>query len=396
MRSGLRCVVALHRFLLQLVHPTQIGEALVPGATLLRVSTELGLRLTFEVAGRNIHVEVFPKEPHQRHAAASEQLLFAYRSHGLAGAKFESVGKQLCEAVAQRARVHEASALKSMEERAQQAREEAGQTRIREVRVEQLLEHVGHGDVSRNGGYYTLSPYVGCLVGCKFCYAGERTGMLRALQGLQPAPWGSYVDVRTNAAEVLRKELGELPPLPIKFCPIVSDPYQAAETRYRVTRGCLEVLADVAPERALLLLSRTTRLREDIELMTRLPALRVGASIPTVDDAAREHFEPRGAPIEARFAQLEELRARGITTFAVVQPMLPGNVEELADRLLAACDSVSIDVLDGVYGAAEEFSDPRYAFAAEQEWQVAQARALAAALGERGVPLWRGDLPPDL
>lgn len=385
--------MALHRFLLELVHPTQIGEALVPGATLLRVSTELGLRLTFEVAGRNIHVEVFPKEPSQRHAAASEQLLFAYRSHGLAGPKFESVGKRLCEAVAERARLHEVRALKSMEESAQQAE---GQARIREVQVEQLLEHVGHRNgAHENGGYYTLSPYVGCLVGCKFCYAAERTGMLRALQGLQPAPWGSYVDVRTNAPDVLRRELAELPPLPIKFCPIVSDPYQAAETRFRVTRGCLEVLAETTPERAVLLLSRTTRLREDIELMKRLPGLRVGASIPTTDDAVRKHFEPRGAPIEARFAQLEELRAHGITTFAIVQPMLPGNVEELANRLAKACDSVSIDILDGVYGAEEEFSDPRYAFAAEQDWQVTQARALAAALGERGVPLWRGDLPPD-
>lgn len=384
--------MALHRFLLQLVHPTEIGQALVPGAKLLRVSTELGLRLTFEVAGRNIHVEVFPKEPRRKHAAESEQLLFAYRSDGLSGAKFESVGKQLCEAVAQRARVHEASALESMEERAQQARMGEGQARIREVQVEQLLEHAGHGE----DRYYTLSPYVGCLVGCKFCYAAERTGMVRGLQGLAPAPWGSFVDVRTNAAEVLRAELGELAPLPIKFCPIVSDPYQATETRYRLTRGCLEVLAEVAPERAILLLSRTARLVEDIELMTHLPGLRVGASIPTVDDDVRKHFEPRGASIEARFAQLEALRARGITTFAVVQPMLPGDVDELAERLAAACDSVSIDVLRGVYGAAEEFRDPRYSFATEEAWQIAQARALAAALGERGVPLWRGDLPPDL
>ena len=388
--------MSLHRFLLQLVQPTQCGDELMPGATLRRTSTELGLRLCFEVAGRDVYVEVFPFAGHERrpHAARSERLLFTYRSRGLVGAKFEALGKRLCEVVAERARNFETEALQQVEEHARSARRVDGEDkqRIREVVVDQLLERSG----SSKQRFYTLSPYVGCLIGCKFCYAAERTATARQLEGLPQAPWGSYVDVRVNAPEILRDELRRLPPAPIKFCPIVSDPYQPTEARYRLTRACLEVIAEEAPERQVLLLSRSARVLTDLDVMLRLPRLMVGASIPTIDDAVRKHFEARGATIEERLGQLRQLRDAGVNTFAVVQPMLPGSAEDLADALAQACTSVSIDVLQGVYGAEAEFSDPRYAFAADPTWQVQQARALAAALGERGVPLWRGELPPDL
>ena len=60
-------------------------------------------------------------------------------------------------------------------------------------------------------------------------------------------PWGSYVDVRVNLPDVLARELVDAPPWPIKFCPILSDPYQAVESRYEVTRSCLTVLRGAAP-----------------------------------------------------------------------------------------------------------------------------------------------------
>jgi hypothetical protein len=85
-----------------------------------------------------------------------------------------------------------------------------------------------------------------------------------------------------------------------------------------------------------------------------------------------------------------------VRTTAVVQPLLPGPIDAFADALAAHADSVRLDVLHGEYGAGAAFDDPRYAASRAPGWQQDQAAALAAALTARGIPLWTGDLPPEL
>src|SRR5207253_2648689 len=182
---------------------------------------------------------------------------------------------------------------------------------------------------------------------------------------------------------------------PIKFCPILSDPYQAVESRYEVTRSCLKVLHAAAP-RPVLVLTRSRLVERDAELLASLPNAWVGASIPTLDDDVRRHFEPRAASIADRLALLRTMRAAGVETFAVVQPLLPGPVDAFAEKLAEAVSSVSIDVLYGVQGAAADFGDARYAAAATDEWQRERAAALTAALVRSGVTIWNGDLPPSI
>ncbi len=143
------------------------------------------------------------------------------------------------------------------------------------------------------------------------------------------------------------------------------------------------------------MLTRSRLIERDAELLASLPAW-VGASIPTFDDDVRRHFEPRAASIADRFAMLRRLRAAGVETFAVVQPMLPGPVEAFADALAESVSSVSIDVLYGVQGATADFTDASYAAAATDDWQRERAAALTAALERNGVTIWHGDLPPSL
>jgi DNA repair photolyase len=263
---------------------------------------------------------------------------------------------------------------------------------VREVTITHLLEPSG----SASARFYTCSPYVGCLIGCRFCYAQSRLAPLRAATGLPPAPWGSWVDVRVNAAEVLADELARLPARPIKFCPIVSDPYHAIEASRGVTRACLAAIAAAAAAPPVLLLTRAALVTRDVDLLAALPWAGVGVSLPTVDDDVRAHFEPRAASIPARLAALATLRAAGVRTIAVVQPMLPGPLDALADALAAHVASVSLDVLRGEEQAGLLFDDARFAVARTDDWQRARAAALAAALAARGVPVWAGELPPDL
>src|SRR5262249_57502392 len=68
-------------------------------------------------------------------------------------------------------------------------------TRIREVRGGRLLELAGPS----HQRYLTVSPYVGCLIGCRFCYAQDRLADRRRLEGLPQVAWGSRAHGRVDA-----------------------------------------------------------------------------------------------------------------------------------------------------------------------------------------------------
>ncbi|MBK7859921.1 MAG: radical SAM protein [Archangiaceae bacterium] len=205
---------------------------------------------------------------------------------------------------------------------------------VREVRVDRVLMREGRGQ-------YYLNAYAGCMIGCPYCYVAKRGDLSRALQGLAPRPWGRWVDVKVNAAEVLAREVQALPPGQVRMSPILTDPYQPLERRYRVTRACLEVLLKAGFEP--MLLTRSRLIEDDVELLARFPTALVGISIPTDDDAVRARFEPGADAIDERLAALERCSKAGVFTFAVVQPTLPMNPARLVERLSPWVKAVRID-----------------------------------------------------
>ena len=314
----------LRERLLALLRPTSLGEELAPGLRLVDASTELGLRLTFETGDDELHVEVAPLALGLRHAARSARLGFAYRSTRDAPVD-PALGRRVCALVAGAVARNEDAVLDALD--AGVAAEAADGARIRELRGGRLLELAG----PPGARFHTLSPYRGCLIGCRFCYAQSRLDPMRALLRLPQIPWGSYVDVRVDAPELLAAELRATPRHPIKFCPIVSDPYQAVERRYQLTRRCLQAIVDADDPPPTLVLTRSDLARRDLDLFAAIPRAFLGASIPTLDDDARAHFEPRAAPIADRLAMLRAFKEAGIRRCAVVQPLLPGPIDPLAD-----------------------------------------------------------------
>jgi DNA repair photolyase len=215
---------------------------------------------------------------------------------------------------------------------------------VREVRVERLLMPEG-------AGHYYINPYVGCMIGCEFCYVAERADLSREIEGLPMLPWGRYVDVKINAAEVLAREVARMPPGVVRMSPIVTDPYQPLEKRYGITRACLELL--LAREFAPVVLTRSALVERDLDLLARFPRAAVGLSIPTDDDRVRAQFEPGGAPIEDRFAALERCSRAGVRTFGVVQPVLPMDPERLVDRMAPFVRAVRVDRMQHVAGVGD-------------------------------------------
>jgi DNA repair photolyase len=389
-------MIDLSTRLLGLLGPARVGDEVVPGVRLVAASTELGIRWTFEQDGQRIYIELIPTREGARHAARTPRLLLSYRlpPNARHDAAQVQAGLALCKQLVPIVARHEDSVLDALAADARGVPVDLVDTaRVREVRGGPLLALAG----SSTQRFLTLSPYVGCLIGCRFCYAQSRVSVGRALLGLPDLRWGSFVDARVDAPEVLARELVELDRgagarLPIKFCPIVSDPYQAIEARLRLTQQCLEVLA-AAPPRPVLVLTRAALITRDTALLGRLPDVRAGVSLPTIDDSVRRHFEPRAASIAQRLDALRTLRAVGVRTFAVVQPMLPGDVHALADAIAGACSSASLDVLRGEEGATADFDDPRYASARAEPWQQERRETLRQALLDRGVSLFEDELP---
>ncbi len=353
-------------------------QPLLAGAVVESVGTDLGFSLRVRYEGHLYVIEVAPGDAGIHSVAASERFVIGYRAGR--GASKRS-GQSLCLALRDR--------LLAVEADIAPAQIDAGR-RIREVQGGRLLTLAGFGERP----FYAIHPYVGCLVGCRFCYAQTRISAWRRLHGLAEAPWGSYVDVRVDAVEALRADLAELPRLPVKLAPIASDPYHAIERERGVTRACLEVLAVADPPVATIVLTRSDLVLGDLDILSRMPQVWVGVSLPTVDDEVRRHFEPRAASIGERFAVLKACRERGISNFAMVQPMLPGDLDRLVSTLLECADSASMDVLHGTYGAAEQFASAPWQEAADPAWQQQRMEQLITDLRAGGLPLWAGELPP--
>lgn len=302
-------------------------------------------------------------------------------------------GLSLCRRLAELIAPNEARVLEELGREAGMQAASEGSSRVREVRVTRLLEPAGF----EGSRFYMLSPYVGCLIGCRFCYAQSRLGAARRLLQLAEVPWGSYVDARVNAAEVLASELSAMPRLPVKLCPIVSDPYHAVERSMALTRRCLEVLArrELSPP-ATFVLTRATLIERDIDVLSTIEGAHAGFSVPTEDDEVRRHFEPRGASIGERLRVLRRLREAGVHAFAVVQPVLTFDVKALAEALASSVDSVRIDVLRGVEGAAADFADARYVELSRDDVQAERAAELSERLVGLGVEVWPDELPASI
>ncbi len=225
---------------------------------------------------------------------------------------------------------------------------------------------------------YVINPYTGCQHNCLYCYAH----FMKRFSGHRE-PWGEFVDVKVNAPELLRRDILRRKKDRV-WVSGVCDPYQPLEARYRLTRQCLEILAQNGWP--VTIQTRSPLVLRDIDvLQLGGSSFEAGFSVTTADDAVRRLFEPAAPPIAERIRALDELHRAGIRTYAMIAPMLPGS-EDLAELLAGKVDSVRIDRMnyhyaDWVYrkyGLQDKLNDEYF----EQTQQV-----LAWKFAKLGVPI---------
>ncbi len=187
---------------------------------------------------------------------------------------------------------------------------------------------------------YVLNPYVGCQHGCSYCYAR----FMKRVTGHRE-PWGEFVDVKINAADLLRVEVKKNKRKRV-WVSGVCDPYQPLEAKYKLTRQCLRILAE--NDWPVVIQTRSPLVLRDLDIIKEAKDFEVGFSVPTADDEIRKLFEPNSPPIEGRISALDELHRAGVRTYAMIAPMLPG-AEGLADLLKGKIDYCLIDRMNYHY-----------------------------------------------
>jgi len=188
---------------------------------------------------------------------------------------------------------------------------------------------------------YVINPYLGCGHGCRYCYA---VFMRKYSRNHARSAWGEFVEAKVNIAEVLQAELSRKKRRGRVLLSSVCDPYQPAELKCRLTRSCITILGEYGW--GVDLLTRSPLVCRDLDLLTALPDVSVGLSIPTDDDRVRQTLEPQAPPIGARVAALQRLRQAGLKPWVFIAPMLPLNPERLYELLAPHTGRVMVDPLN--------------------------------------------------
>lgn len=207
----------------------------------------------------------------------------------------------------------------------------------------------------------SVNPYRGCQHACSYCYARPTHEYLGYSAGVD---FQTKILVKPRAAELLRKQLlspGWKPQ--VLALSGVTDPYQPAERRLRITRGCLEVLVEF--RNPVVIVTKGFLVTRDVDLLAELAhvnAASVMLSITTLDAELQRKLEPLASPPSKRLAAIEALARAGVPVGVMTAPVIPGLTDhELPAILLAAANagasSAGLVVLRLPHGVKELFSD---------------------------------------
>lgn len=204
---------------------------------------------------------------------------------------------------------------------------------------------LAHNDSPDVGFDVSVNPYRGCEHGCIYCYARPTHEYLGFSAGLD---FETRIVVKEEAPAMLRRALlsSRWKPRPIAMSG-VTDPYQPVERRLRITRRCLEVLAEFRNPVAVI--TKNHLVTRDVDVLAELAshrAARVAVSVTTLRPELQRLMEPRTATPARRLDAIRALSAAGVPTTVMVAPVIPGLTDEEVPAIVEAASDA------GAWGAA--------------------------------------------
>jgi DNA repair photolyase len=167
------------------------------------------------------------------------------------------------------------------------------------------------------------------------CYARPSHSYLELSPGLD---FETKLFAKTNAAELLREELGKpgYRPSPIAIG-ANTDCYQPIERKYKITRGILEVLAEC--EHPVTIVTKSALVERDLDLlapMAQKNLVKVFVSIGTLDRELARKLEPRAASPQRRLDVLRSLSYAGVPCGVMVAALIPALNDKTMEHVLEA------------------------------------------------------------
>ena len=155
---------------------------------------------------------------------------------------------------------------------------------------------------------YAINPYVGCTHACKYCYAS----FMKRFTG-HTEDWGKFIDVKLCDKPISKKKLtGKA-----VFLSSVTDPYNALEKKYEITRHILEQLIYIDCQ--LYISTKSSLIIRDMDLLKQFRNITVAISLNTLDDRFRQNMD-NASSVNQRLETLKILSKNKIHTALFISP----------------------------------------------------------------------------
>lgn len=190
----------------------------------------------------------------------------------------------------------------------------------------------------------SVNAYRGCEHGCIYCFARPTHAWLDLSPGLD---FESRLVAKPDAPRLLRAELARRGYVAKTIAMGTNtDPYQPIEAEWRITRGCIAILAEC--RHPLMITTKSDRVLRDIDLLAPMAADRlvaVGISLTTLDPALARKLEPRAPHPRRRLAAIRGLSEAGVPVNACISPIIPAiNDHEIEALVAAAAEAGAMSV----------------------------------------------------
>jgi len=190
---------------------------------------------------------------------------------------------------------------------------------------------------------YTINPYRGCPFGCVYCYAQENKTIKKKAQ-----EWGSFVDVKINAVNLLEKEVKNKKIKRVLLGSTV-ECYPPQEEKFCITQKIIKFLNE--QNIAITILTKSSLLERDLELISRFKKNKIYLTINFSNEKNKNLFEPKASTILERWKLLELIQRFNINHILYIAPYLPDiqNIESIINKTRKSKE-ISIEVYNPKMG----------------------------------------------
>ncbi len=181
---------------------------------------------------------------------------------------------------------------------------------IREVKITRILN-----PTSIDLGEYVINPFKGCAFSCLYCYVRYNKVTLKDKRN-----WGDFVDIRSNAPELLEKELSLKKPQCV-LLGSTTECFQPVEKKWFISRKIIEILNK--HQVFYTILTRSPFILDVLPLLKEGFCRSIYFTINWFDEALKILLEPKSPPFQERISAIQVLLNENIKVIPYFAPLLP-------------------------------------------------------------------------